>query len=423
MNKVDFILNQKESNGLRITLIFRIVMLIIMTIVHVFSRHSDLELVRVAIISGFFLLLSIFFLYLIRKGNHLRLVGYLGLSVDAFIMCFLPYNWYLSVGFYENVPATYLLKTSLPNITFIFIGLNALALRPLYPLIIAAIFNVIWLFFFYLVFNDPRTVFTESFIDTFFTPSILPGYYITFMLTVTGLGSILAYLTRSYRNSIHEAVNLEVQNNQLERYFSPNVLSQIIGIESIFQAKKSKIVVLFSDIRGFTALSEALNAEEVVSFLREYHSMMVEIIYQHGGTIDKFIGDGIMVTFGTPKESKDDCERAMLCAISMHSALKNFNTKRKAQNLAEIKQGIGIHYGEAVSGNIGSENRLEYTVIGDTVNLASRIESQCKDLEKDILFTESFAKEIASSHSIISVGKVEIRGKKNSIELFTLTQI
>jgi adenylate cyclase len=420
MTQVDILLNRKEKNGLRITLVFRIVLLVLTSLSHLFSHHSAGEVVRVTLVASFFLILSIVFLYIIRKGQHLILIGYLGILIDCFLLCFMPYNWYLSVGFYENVPATYLLKTSLPNITVIFVAINALALRPLYPILIAIIFDIIWLFFFYLVLNDPRTILTESFIDNFFTPSILPGYYFTFMLTITGLGLIFGFLARSYRNSIRETVKLEVQNNQLERYFSPNTLNQIKEVETVFQAKKSKVVVLFSDIRGFTSLSETLTPEQVVQFLREYHSRMVQVIYKFGGTIDKFIGDGIMVTFGTPNPSSDDCERAILCAIEMEKELSKFNLTRMDEKKNPIQQGIGIHFGEAISGNIGSENRLEYTVIGDTVNLASRIESQCKELGFNLIFSDEFAQQISSNHSIKKISTVTIRGKKEPISLFTI---
>ncbi len=420
MNKLDLILNQKEANGLRITFLFRSLVLIIISISHIYSHHTMEELVRVFLLSAFFFSLCLYALFLIRYGNHLGLVGYLGVCIDAFLMCFLPYNWYLSVGFIENVQPSYLLKTSLPTITFIFVGLNALALRPLYPIIIGLLFNMIWLFFFYLVYNDPRTVITDNFIDNFFTPSIVPGYYISYIYSVSGLAVILAFLTYSYRKSIHEAVQLEVQNNQMERYFSPNVLSKIKEVESIFQAKKSNVVVIFTDIRSFTNMSETLSPENVVQFLREYHSMMITEIYKYGGTIDKFIGDGIMITFGTPMEKPDDCERALSCALAMRSSLIEFNKERAVKNLPPIRQGIGMHYGEAITGNVGSENRLEYTVIGDTVNVASRIEAQCKETEKDLLFSSDFASRIDAKHAMSLVGNVSIRGKKESIDLFTI---
>lgn len=420
MKKSEDLLNKKETTGLRITLLFRVILLVASTTGHFFSHHSIGEVVRVSAVSSFFLLMSLSFFYLIRNGENLRFVGYTGLTADIFLLGFFPYNWYLSVGFYENVPATYLLKTGLPGITMSMLAVNSLALRPVYPMIIAGAFSSIWVFFLFLVFNDPRTIVTDSFLDNFFTPAILPGYYILSLVTVVGLAGMLAFLCYSYRRSIRDAVHFEVQNSQLGRYFSPGILNQIQELESVYLAKKSEVVILFSDIRSFTSFSESNSPEDVVAFLREYHSRMVEIIYEFGGTIDKFLGDGIMVTFGTPKPNPDDCNRAIKCALSMRNALKKFNEERSKLGFPNTEIGIGIHFGSVVSGNIGSESRLEYTVIGDSVNLASRIESQCKEFGRDILFSEIFANKIDDTYPKQMVGEVSIRGKKDPVKLYTI---
>ena len=427
MSKSELLLNAKESKGLRITFVFRIILLISATTGHFFSYHTIGEVIRVGIVASFFTLGSFYMLYLIRDGRNLKLAGYLGLSADIFILCFMPYNWYISVGFIENIPPSYLLKTSLPAVAIPIITISSLAIRPFYPLILTIAFDSIWLFFLYLVVNDPRTIFTENFVENMFSSAVIPSFYFMYLITITAAGAVLSFLCYSYRKSIRDAVVLEVQNSQLERYFSPGVLNQIKEVESIFQAKKSKVVVLFSDIRNFTAMSEKESPEFVVQFLRDYHSRMVNVIYEYGGTIDKFIGDGIMVTFGTPVSKPDDCKRALLCALGMRTALLQFNNDLQIQDKENwIRQGIGIHYGDVISGNIGSESRLEYTVIGDTVNLASRIESKCKELSKDILFSESFAKELTSyqsfseANSLQKLGEIEIRGKLEPVSLFTI---
>lgn len=157
-----------------------------------------------------------------------------------------------------------------------------------------------------------------------------------------------------------------------------------------------------------------------MEFLREYHSRMVEIIYQFGGTIDKFIGDGIMVTFGTPTPGPDDPERAYQCALAMRDNLADWNRIRVQVGNAPVRQAIGIHFGEAISGNIGSENRLEYTVIGDTVNLVSRIESQCKELGKELLISSAVYEKLPETHKkeLQDQGSISIRGKTDPIRLY-----
>jgi len=248
----------------------------------------------------------------------------------------------------------------------------------------------------------------------------MPGYYISMAIVITGVGLFLSYLTYSYRKLLRDAVKFEVQNVQLGRYFSPGILNQIKNDDDLFHAKKSNIVVMFTDIRDFTAISEKMDPGEIVLLLRTYHRKMIEVIYRYGGTIDKFLGDGIMVTFGTPSESSDDCRRALLCGIELTAELQRWNAEREASGLAAIKQGIGIHYGNAVSGNIGSEDRLEFTVIGDAVNLASRIESQCKATGEKLLMSADFAKMISTEFQLREVGTVSVKGRQERVILFTV---
>jgi adenylate cyclase len=425
-NQADLILEQREKKGLIISNSIRIIFLISFILVNSFTYHSQEELKRALIISCFFVCLLSLFIYFIRKGKFFQTIGYASISVDAFFLIFLPYNWYLAVGFYESVPSTYLLKTSLPSIAFVFVCVSALAIRPFYPIIVAIIFNSIWGFFFYVVFQDPRTEFTESFLDNFFTAKIIPTYYITLSLSITSVALIVAFITHSYRRSIKEAVGFEIQNSQMSRYFSPGILKEIKDDESIFQAKTTPVVVMFVDIRGFTTLSESMNAEQVVQFLREYHSMMVEIIYSEEGTIDKFLGDGIMVSFGTPTPGTKDATHAINCAIKMRIALDEWNQARISKGYSPVNQGIGIHFGSVVSGNIGSEDRLEYTVIGDTVNVASRIEGLCKEYKVDLLVSKQLVEKYReenpnpSSTRFESMGDATIRGKKEKIELYRI---
>lgn len=426
MNQADIILKEREKKGLILSISLRIFFLITVSLAHLHTHHSVGEIVRTVFISFIFLIVLSAFIYYVKKDKYFRFIGYASLSVDIFLLLFFPYNWYDSVGFYENVPSTYLLKTSLPPMAVIFVCISALAIRPMYPLIVSFFFNLIWIYFFYLVYQDPRTEFTDSFIDNFFSPKIIPGYYAIFSLTTTFPAILISWITHSYRKSIKQAVQYELQNGQMSRYFSPGILKEIKNDESIFQAKSTQVVVMFVDIRGFTSLSGSMNAEQVVQFLREYHSMMVGVIYSEGGTIDKFLGDGIMVSFGTPTPSSQDAIHAIRCALKMRQALAQWNQERAVNGLKIIHQGIGIHYGPVVSGNIGSKDRLEYTVIGDTVNVASRIESLCKNHGVDVLVSKSLLEkyeeegEVSYYSNFESIGEVTIRGKVDKIELFKL---
>ena len=423
MTEADKILFQREKQGLLITLLVRLFVLSTIIIGHIIAHHSHEEVIRISFISVIIMIFILYFVYLVKNNRTFKFVGYAGVFLDAFLMAYLPYNWYLSVGYYDKVPAAYLFKTSLPLIALLIITISSLAIRPLYPILLAFIFDCIWIFFYTLISNDPRTMYTESFVETLFTEKILPEYYFNFMEIITGVAALLAYITYSFRKSIQQAVTLEVKTNQLSRYFSPGVLKEIQKDDHIFEAKKAKVIVLFIDIRGFTSMSESMEPTSVIQFLREYHAWVINVIYEFGGTIDKFLGDGLLVTFGTPIALANDPIRAVYCIKKLQKKLIEFNEERNFFQLPEVKQGIGMHYGDVVVGNIGSENRLEYTVIGDTVNLASRLESQCKDFGVDSIFSQEMVEVIntisPNEFSFKELGEVSIRGKSKTIKVFT----
>jgi adenylate cyclase len=149
-----------------------------------------------------------------------------------------------------------------------------------------------------------------------------------------------------------------------------------------------KVTILFTDIRSFTTLSEKMDPQQLVGLLNEYFTEMVGIVMHEDGVVDKYIGDAIMAVFGAPVPKPQDAVNAVRAAVRMRRALFDLNQKLAERGRPGLRTGIGIHTGEVVAGNIGSEKRMEYTVIGDAVNLASRLESNTKDLGVNILISE-----------------------------------
>ena len=178
------------------------------------------------------------------------------------------------------------------------------------------------------------------------------------------------------------------------------------------------VTILFSDIRGFTRLSSGLEPEVVVKFLNEYFTLMTECVNRFKGSVNKFLGDGILALFGAPISYIENEENAVRCAIEMRNALKTYNATHAEELGAELSIGIGINRGEAIVGNIGSEDRMEYTAIGDIVNVASRIESLTKDTPNGILISEGVKEAIGDIFPTREWEPVAVKGKEEHLRVF-----
>jgi len=188
------------------------------------------------------------------------------------------------------------------------------------------------------------------------------------------------------------------------------------GIE--LRGEKREITVLFCDIRGFTTLSESKAPEEVVEILDEFLGAMVEEVFAQGGTLDKFLGDGMMVFYGAPGIQNDHADRAVRTGVAMTRRLTDLNNGWAQKDWPELRIGVGINTGDAIVGSIGSKDRMEYTAIGDVVNTASRVQSVNKDLGTTILVTGSTVERTQQEHNFRSMGSRSIRGRQQDVRLF-----
>jgi len=190
------------------------------------------------------------------------------------------------------------------------------------------------------------------------------------------------------------------------------------GGEDMMGGKDTVATVLFSDIRSFTTITEALGAQGTVALLNEYFTIMVDCISREGGMLDKFIGDAIMAAFGIPVAHEDDEDRALRAAISMIVELWEWNKIRESQGLAAVDHGIGLNTGKIVSGNIGSPKRMDYTMIGDGVNLAARLESACKQYSAHLLISEYTKAKLKGTYRIREIDSVIVKGKTKPVDVF-----
>ncbi len=223
------------------------------------------------------------------------------------------------------------------------------------------------------------------------------------------LGSVIA---------IEDITDVSKVKNTFKRYVSKQVVDELLGDDTKLKlgGEQREVTILFSDIRGFTSMSENMKAEEVVKTLNEYFSDMIDIVFKYNGTLDKIIGDELMVVYGAPISGKDDTLRAVSTAIEMQTKIRLINLKRGKKGLFPIKVGVGLNKGLVVSGNIGSRDMMDYTVIGDTVNIGSRLCSYAD--ADDIIISKSVWKSIQNQFQFEKLKPINVKGKKEKIEIY-----
>lgn len=216
----------------------------------------------------------------------------------------------------------------------------------------------------------------------------------------------------------------EVVRQLFSLYVTPEVATHAISHGAQRGGELAEATILFADIRGFTSMTERLGPEAVIALLNRYFEAMSTVITAHGGLVNKFGGDSLLAVFGTPLNAAEDhAARAIRSAQGMLAALETFNIDQRARNEPELRIGIGAATGAVVAGNVGSTDRLEYTVIGDTVNLASRLEELTKTLKIPVLLAESTAGGAPDTPPLIRIADVEIRGKTEPLKIYTLAHL
>ncbi len=207
--------------------------------------------------------------------------------------------------------------------------------------------------------------------------------------------------------------------NMFQKYVPQDVVDDIVHNPArALEGKNKHVTVLFSDIRSFTTISESMAPDSLVKSLNRYFTIMVDIIYRRRGVIDKYIGDAIMAVFGAPKEYGDDVQQAVLAGLEMLENLEKFNEEQRRLNFKEFRIGIGINYGPVTVGNIGTSQKMDYTVIGDAVNLASRLEGLTKEYKTPIIITDETRKAVKDYFYFREIDRVTVKGKTEPVKIW-----
>jgi len=240
---------------------------------------------------------------------------------------------------------------------------------------------------------------------------------------------ILAAAVSRSRSLLRRQVADHLARANLARYFSPNVVEVLASAgPAQTAARQQRVAVLFADIRGFTRIGEAIGAARTMAFVQGFHERVTRVIFKHGGTLEKYIGDAVMATFGTPSPGPDDATRALHCAVRLAAETGRWSAERAARGELPVEIGIGVHYGNAVVGSIGDGQRLDYLVIGDTVNVTSRLERLTRDIDAQIVITDELVSQVRTEGTAADGlldpftcrGEVRVAGRDQPVTVWTV---
>ncbi len=249
------------------------------------------------------------------------------------------------------------------------------------------------------------------------------GGRIASVLVFAMVGWICVFAGRNRVELVHRVTRANARRTRLQRYFSPGVgeLIEEHDDDAMAQGRECDLTIVFTDIRGFTRISENLSGPEIIGFLNHYHARMVAAVFKHGGTLDKYLGDGLMIYFNAPVAQQDHAYRAIHCALEMQREIAALNAEHSwhGQDEDELRIGIGIHSGRAVLGDIGAPHRREFTAIGDSVNVAARLQEMTKEFDHDLLVSRATADLAAEEFTWTPLGRIPLRNRNEEIEVLS----
>jgi len=284
------------------------------------------------------------------------------------------------------------------------------------------------------VFEIPGFDDSEARLSRFLDP-----YYVSLDVRITEIlvllltTAILATAVARGRRLIREQVYMARERSNLARYFPPNIVDEIAGHDSVLgKVRRQNVAVMFVDMVGFTHMAETVSPEELIDMLRAFHRRVETAVFEHAGTLDKFLGDGVLATFGTPEPGKADAANALRCAQRIFDLVDEWNTRRIDAGFPAVRLSIGVHYGPVVVGDVGTERRLEFAVIGDTVNVASRLEESTRTIGSRMVVSNDLVDAAIRDTPEVADGllvglsphkNLELRGRDQTINVWTYGRV
>lgn len=364
---------------------------------------------------SFYSVFTLIRLYLAFRRRLPNWMIALSVVIDMTVLLVTIWSFHLQ---YDQPPGLSLKAPTLLYI-FILIALRTLRFEARYVLFAGATAAIGWLILLgYAIYYSPNPdVITRDYVHYITSTDILIGGEVDKILSILAVTVVLAVALVRARRVLVRSVTEQAAARDLSRFFAPDVAARITASENLVRAGQGEIrdaAILYLDIRGFTALAHRLPADHVMALLAEYQSLMVPVIQRHGGSIDKFLGDGILATFGAAMTTKSYAADAMAAAKALLAELDTWNLRRETQGADPLRMGVGVAVGPVVFGAVGDDTRLEYTVIGDAVNLAAKLEKHCKvETVRALTTAEAMARArdqgygMAADHDILPARPVE----------------
>jgi len=405
--QVDRAFAKLERRTERVVAVLRLLALLILALVFwslgiLESRHAA------AVPLGGFAMITLAGLVTARRRLFLPWIPWLLASLDVMLLV----HCLVMLAMATGQPLHLALDAPVASLIFVFLAAAAVRHRPLLILYTGGLFATLWIAILLVV----PLVGVGSWTPAMFAPAL--G-----RLAIVGLVTFALFVavTRA-RRTLTTSLTEARRRTNLSRYFSPQLVDEIANASDARQSfRPQKAAILFADLRGFTSLAEAMPADRVADFLNEYRRRISQPIAENNGTIDKFIGDGVMAIFGVPEPRADDARNAVLGGLAVVAAIEKWSAERLTEGLPPLRIGVGIHYGDVIAGPLGDEHRLEYTAIGDTVNTAARIERLTADLGQSLLISADVlasAQDLERDLAWVPLSAHFLRGRSQPVQIY-----